>query len=128
MSESSPSSTTTIAVPAAFAALSVDEKQAVNTWSRYFKQLTGIGLSKEELGNREARKQREAEEIACDRCERWRDELLKSSPIVKFMSDHLRRSGFVADGSTMPCVKCEELRSGGFSPEEGIQLCWNRFF
>ncbi|KAJ1922294.1 Mitochondrial inner membrane protease atp23 [Mycoemilia scoparia] len=111
-----------------FVALSTEEKKTLGFWGSYFGQLTGMGLSKEELAERESKKILEAEELACKRCEQWRDELLQSSPIVKFMKDHLSRSGYEITSENMPCTKCDESRSGGFSPEYGIDLCWNGFF
>ncbi|PVU91950.1 hypothetical protein BB559_003915 [Furculomyces boomerangus] len=66
------------------------------------------------------------EGISCKNCEKWRDELLAVSPIVRFMSEKLRDSGCVFDKRSIKCIECDEDRSGGFNPEVGIELCHNK--
>ncbi|GAA5998297.1 putative metalloprotease [Rhodotorula paludigena] len=77
----------------------------------------------------------------CRRCEKWRDELARESPIVRFMLQHISLLP-PAPGSTMPapeqsdtphlplpvtCQPCPPTMAGGYSSELGILLCQNRF-
>jgi inner membrane protease ATP23 len=45
-----------------------------------------------------------------------------------FMLDNLRKVGCGMTKEDFKCMPCDETRSGGFSPSEGILLCQNRFF
>lgn len=78
----------------------------------------------------------------CKRCERWRDELVRESPIVRFLLQHialLPPAPGTEDVSTDPdspttnlplpiaCRPCPPTLAGGFSPSLGILLCQNRF-
>ncbi|GAA5946318.1 hypothetical protein JCM3775_007102 [Rhodotorula graminis] len=77
----------------------------------------------------------------CRRCEKWRDELSRDSPIVRFLLAHIsllppsRNSTMPAPSSSptphlplpITCAPCPPTMAGGFSPELGILLCQNRF-
>ncbi|KAI8320458.1 hypothetical protein GQ54DRAFT_298660 [Martensiomyces pterosporus] len=45
-----------------------------------------------------------------------------------FMSENLKKSGHPFTAESMPCMKCDEMRSGGFATNGVIQLCYNRLF
>ncbi|TNY17786.1 mitochondrial inner membrane protease ATP23 [Rhodotorula diobovata] len=77
----------------------------------------------------------------CRRCEKWRDELARESPIVRFLLTHISLLP-PSPNSPMPtpehsptphlpipitCSPCPPTMAGGFSPELGILLCQNRF-
>ncbi|GAA5855958.1 hypothetical protein JCM8547_000430 [Rhodosporidiobolus lusitaniae] len=89
----------------------------------------------------EAEVKREAAD--CRRCEKWRDELARESPIVRFMLQHISLLP-PPPGSSMPspsssdspsphlplpitCAPCPPTMAGGYSSELGILLCQNRF-
>ncbi|GAA6010215.1 hypothetical protein JCM11491_005395 [Sporobolomyces phaffii] len=84
----------------------------------------------------------------CKRCERWRDELTRESPIVRFMLQHISLlppssssassapDSQAASGSASPtphlplpivCKPCPPTMAGGYSSELGVLLCQNRF-
>ncbi|GAA5976804.1 hypothetical protein JCM10908_005636 [Rhodotorula pacifica] len=81
------------------------------------------------------------ERADCKRCEKWRDELARDSPIVRFMLQHVSLLP-PPPNSTMPspsqsstphlplpitCAPCPATMAGGYSSEMGILLCQNRF-
>ncbi|PVU93928.1 hypothetical protein BB561_002926 [Smittium simulii] len=68
-----------------------------------------------------------------DKCVYWKNELFKTSilfifacPIVRFMSESLQKVGCIFKSENISCVECEEERTGGFSPDFGIELCCNK--
>ncbi|KAI9314211.1 peptidase M76 [Dichotomocladium elegans] len=69
----------------------------------------------------------ELQDHQCRQCEVWRDNLMKNSPSVRFMVDSLRKIGHELKRDDFMCAPCDATRSGGFSPEDGILLCQNRF-
>ncbi|GAA5858261.1 hypothetical protein JCM1840_001119 [Sporobolomyces johnsonii] len=77
----------------------------------------------------------------CKRCEKWRDELARESPIIRFMLQHISLLPPAPD-STMPsssesptphlplpivCKPCPPTMAGGYSSALGVLLCQNRF-
>ncbi|KAJ2823578.1 Mitochondrial inner membrane protease atp23 [Coemansia erecta] len=111
-----------------YQAMDASERGLFDGWVRAFKDTTGLGLTPAEEAAREKRKSYEADEYACYKCEKLRDKLLKTSPMVIFMTEHLKHSGYDVTTEKMPCMKCEDMRSGGFAPDGTIQLCYNRLF
>ncbi|KAJ2762373.1 Mitochondrial inner membrane protease atp23 [Coemansia sp. BCRC 34490] len=110
-----------------YLAMDVEERKAFGMWTRTMRAI-GVGLSEEEKKERQTRNEYEKDVKDCTQCEKWRNELLQTSPIVRFMSQHLSKSGAPVSQSSMPCIKCEEMRSGGFAEDGTIQLCYNRLF
>ncbi|GAA5821409.1 hypothetical protein JCM11251_004609 [Rhodosporidiobolus azoricus] len=88
-------------------------------------------------------KQLRQEAAECKRCEKWRDELARESPIVRFMLQHISllppppNSSLPSPTSTdsptphlplpITCAPCPPTMAGGYSSELGILLCQNRF-
>ncbi|KAJ1664843.1 Mitochondrial inner membrane protease atp23 [Coemansia sp. RSA 1646] len=110
-----------------YLAMDAEERKAFGVWSQAIRAL-GWGLSDKEKKEQQELKEYKQDVKNCTRCEKWRNELLKTSPIVRFMSEHLHKSGFPLSPENMPCIKCEEMRSGGFAEDGTIQLCYNRLF
>ncbi|RMZ89356.1 hypothetical protein DV736_g3415, partial [Chaetothyriales sp. CBS 134916] len=61
----------------------------------------------------------------CKRCEDQRDYLLQFSPMVRFMSDNIRRLGGEIGRDNMRCRTCKTGMLGGFDHKYGILLCAN---
>ncbi|KAJ2548297.1 Mitochondrial inner membrane protease atp23, partial [Coemansia sp. RSA 1933] len=107
--------------------MDAEDRKEFGVWSRTIRAL-GWGLSDAEKKERKMHKEYEKDVQDCKRCEKWRNELMETSPIVRFMSEHLQKSGFEPTVDVMPCVKCDEQRSGGFTMDKKIQLCYNRLY
>lgn len=90
-------------------------------WLNRFKLASGLGLSKEEY-------EKWVELKDFERCDKYKQSLLKTSPIVVFMIEHLRRIGVDIQPNAIHCYPCTPQRGGGFSPNHGILLCSNRIF
>lgn len=105
-----------------------EERTTFNTWRQAIAEFTGVGLTDTQRKERAERKAYQKDLADCRQCEKWRNELLQASPLVKFMADNLQKSGFKLDNQTMACMKCDEMRSGGFSTDGAIQLCYNKLF
>lgn len=63
--------------------------------------------------------------IDCRRCEKQRDHLLESSPIIRFMSDNIQRLGGDLGKHNIRCRTCQSGQLGGFDHKYGILLCAN---
>lgn len=63
--------------------------------------------------------------IDCARCEKHRDYLLRYSPIIRYMSDNIRRLGGDINASNIRCRTCTTGMLGGFDHRYGIMLCAN---
>lgn len=63
----------------------------------------------------------------CALCEKRRDALLKSSPLLLFLTDNIQRLGGKLDKTNIRCRRCEprEVMFGAFHPKFGIKLCAN---
>ncbi|EJD37083.1 hypothetical protein AURDEDRAFT_139909 [Auricularia subglabra TFB-10046 SS5] len=62
------------------------------------------------------------------RCERWKKDLMHSSPVVAFLRKHLALTGCAVANPHVLCAPCDAQRAGGFGPPTGtILLCQNRF-
>ncbi|ETN42346.1 uncharacterized protein HMPREF1541_01500 [Cyphellophora europaea CBS 101466] len=63
--------------------------------------------------------------LDCKRCEDNRDYLLKYSPIIRYMSENIRRLGGDINSSNIRCRTCTTGMLGGFDHRYGIMLCAN---
>jgi len=63
--------------------------------------------------------------IDCKRCEDQRDYLLQYSPIIRYMSDNIKRLGGDLNKSNIRCRTCKTGQLGGFDHKYGIMLCAN---
>ncbi|KEF62430.1 uncharacterized protein A1O9_00402 [Exophiala aquamarina CBS 119918] len=61
----------------------------------------------------------------CARCEKNRDELLKTSPIIVFMRQNIKSLGGDIGPHNIRCRTCPEKAEGGFDHEYGIRICAN---
>ena len=73
----------------------------------------------------ETEKQQKRQERDCRNCERDLDYLLKYSPIIRFMMQHVEHVNGKLDKSNIRCLPCNQFQTGGFSPKFGILLCQN---
>ncbi|TPX35734.1 hypothetical protein SmJEL517_g01958 [Synchytrium microbalum] len=58
-----------------------------------------------------------------ERCEKWKEYLLKNSPVITFLHTSLPAP---LTPSHFVCMPCPPTISGGFAPSIGIVLCQNR--
>ncbi|CAE6448978.1 unnamed protein product [Rhizoctonia solani] len=106
---------------------STSEASAFERWRASLAQFTGLGLSEEEQSKRDKLKGLEREEAQWRRCEAWKNDLMKNSPVVVFMLKHLALHQTNLTSAHVHCAPCDPTRAGGFSPEAGILLCQDRF-
>jgi mitochondrial inner membrane protease ATP23 len=64
-------------------------------------------------------------ELDCKRCETDRDYLLRYSPIIRYMTDNIRRLGGEMNSSNVRFRTCKQGMLGGFDHKYGIMLCAN---
>ncbi|CAG8495834.1 31_t:CDS:2 [Acaulospora morrowiae] len=104
------------------------DQKKFERWRKSLMYITGIGLTEKEKNEYKLKSENNVEEYQCRKCEKWRDKLLKRSPIVIFMLKSLEEAGCKIEKKHFKCLPCDNTRSGGFSPAHGILLCQNRFF
>jgi len=63
--------------------------------------------------------------LDCQRCEKQRDYLLQFSPIIRYMSDNIKRLGGDLGSHNIRCRTCKTGQLGGFDHKYGILLCAN---
>lgn len=91
-------------------------------WRRTFSYITETPTAQSQY---ETEKQQKQQERDCRKCERDLDYLLKYSPIIRFMMQHVEHVNGKLDKSNIRCLPCNRLQTGGFSPKFGILLCQN---
>ncbi|KAG8711732.1 Mitochondrial inner membrane protease atp23 [Ceratobasidium sp. 395] len=106
---------------------STKEESAFERWRTSLTRFTGLGLSEEDKAQQEKLKGLELEESQWRRCEAWKSDLMKNSPVVVFMMKHLALEGANVSPDHIHCSPCDATRAGGFSPEAGVLLCQDRF-
>ncbi|CUM64019.1 uncharacterized protein PRCAT00001607001 [Priceomyces carsonii] len=94
-------------------------------WRRSMQYRTGLGLTDEEKKQFEHDYKVKYLPRQCADCITNRDWMLKFSPTVIFMVDHINKLGGNIDKSKIACDVCSETKGGGFHPEMGILLCAN---
>lgn len=95
-------------------------------WRRSLLYQTGLGLSPEEKLQYEHDYRAKHLPKNCNECVEYRDWMLKFSPSVRFMMDHVQRLGGNLSTNNITCDMCDDLKGGGFHPKHGILLCANR--
>ncbi|ORX38526.1 metalloprotease ATP23 [Kockovaella imperatae] len=63
-----------------------------------------------------------------NKCEKWKMDLMRKSPMITFMLKQLDLAGCSFSPSNIQCYACPPTTSGGFSSELGILLCQNQLF
>lgn len=64
-------------------------------------------------------------EFDCKQCEKYRDTLLKTSPLIIFMRKNIRQLGGDIGAHNIRCRTCPNRSEGGFDHEYGIKICAN---
>ncbi|EIW68181.1 hypothetical protein TREMEDRAFT_32489 [Tremella mesenterica DSM 1558] len=100
---------------------------AFERWRSSLAHMTGLGLTDEEKAAREELRVNQKLERDWEQCEKWKTQLIETSPVIVFMLKHLRLSGCPFESSSIQCHPCSETRAGGFSPDFGVLLCQDRF-
>ncbi|ORZ24306.1 peptidase M76 family-domain-containing protein [Absidia repens] len=95
-------------------------------WRKSLQYLTGLGMDETERKAFRNKLDIELEDYQCQQCERWKTNLIKNNPPVRFMMDEMKKIGRDVTKEDFHCMPCDETRSGGFSPDDGILLCQNR--
>ncbi|KAJ1927352.1 Mitochondrial inner membrane protease atp23 [Tieghemiomyces parasiticus] len=94
--------------------------------SRFFQRYTGVALpAAQTLDKQTLTAERRKADIK--KCVENRDYLMRNNPIIVFMLDEMEKLGCPFKREHIRCTPCDDLRSGGFSPDRGIQLCANHF-
>ncbi|GEQ70220.1 hypothetical protein JCM33374_g3896 [Metschnikowia sp. JCM 33374] len=94
-------------------------------WRRSLAYRTGLGVDEKEAAQFEHDYKVKYYPPDCDKCEKNRDWVLKYSPSVTFMMDHVGKLGGNLTRRNITCGACDEAKGGGFHPEMGILLCSN---
>lgn len=103
-----------------------EKLQGFEWWRRSLQYRTGMGLSESEKLQFEHDYRAKMSHILCDTCYEYRDWMLRYSPSVRFMMDHVKKLGGNINSSNIICDVCDDLKGGGFHPEMGVLLCSNR--
>lgn len=94
-------------------------------WRRLLAYRTGLGMSEEERTQFELDYRKKHFANNCAQCEQNRDWMLRYSPLVTFMMDHVQKLGGNLSVKNITCAPCDDLKGGGFHPDLGILLCSN---
>ncbi|KAF9522899.1 peptidase M76 family-domain-containing protein [Crepidotus variabilis] len=95
---------------------------AFEKWRRKAMLVTGLGVSEDErLANLQA--------SHMEHCEKRKEDLMNTSPLLGFMMKHLKLAGCDVPPSNILCAPCDMTKAGGFSPDPGaVILCGGHFF
>ncbi|KIV96754.1 hypothetical protein PV10_00576 [Exophiala mesophila] len=64
-------------------------------------------------------------ELDCRMCEKWRDDLLKTSPVIVYMNQQIAALGGDVGKHNIRCRTCPQPSLGGFDSDFGIKICAN---
>jgi len=95
-----------------------------NRFKNFYRMATG-SMSKTGQAKYWADADTRYSEIDCKRCETQRDYLLQYSPVIRYMSDNIKRLGGDLNRSNIRCRTCKTGQLGGFDHKYGIMLCAN---
>ncbi|CAI5758091.1 unnamed protein product [Candida verbasci] len=101
-------------------------------WRRTLEYHTGLGPT---FHNQKLKNQFEYDYVyrnlpaKCSNCYQYRDWILKYSPSVNFMMDHIKKLNKqqkdIINKENIVCGPCDFTKTGGFNPQFGILLCSN---
>lgn len=94
-------------------------------WRRSLQYRTGMGITEDEKKQFEHDYRAKNLPKQCTDCVENLDWMLKYSPSVIFMMDHVKKIGGNISKSNIICDVCDDYKGGGFHPEGGILLCSN---
>ncbi|OMO69216.1 Peptidase M76, ATP23 [Corchorus olitorius] len=60
--------------------------------------------------------------VTVEKCDKMIQKSLRT-PMVKFLKEHLEKSGCIVGDNFIRAVKCDKDMSGGYIPGEGIMVC-----
>ncbi|KAF9514984.1 hypothetical protein BS47DRAFT_1484718 [Hydnum rufescens UP504] len=104
------------------------DERAFDQWRRTAAAITGLGLTPEEAKIRQQNRNEKILNAQRQQCLLWRNDLLRQSPAVTFMTQHIGQQGISVDASNIVCRPCNKERSGGFSPGlQEVLLCQDGF-
>ncbi|CAO3681531.1 unnamed protein product [Rhizopus microsporus] len=89
-------------------ATSLKDMKAFEKWRKLLQYITGLGMTEEEQKNFRELMQKELEEYQCNKCEVWKENLLKNSPPVRFMVDELKKIKKEVTKDDFLCLPCDE--------------------
>ena len=103
-----------------------DDKTA--TWKEMVQFWTNLGnLSEQRKAELQAQQNSYIENSQHQMCLKRKNKIVRTSPIVRFMLDNIRKTYSTFDAADIACLHCEPLLAGGFDPDRGeIMLCQNR--
>ena len=78
------------------------DNEFFNAWTSRFKSISGLGLNETEKEEWLKRKDLE-------RCVKYKDELIKKSPLIIFLLDHLTHLGVNIRKDAINCYDCDDL-------------------
>jgi inner membrane protease ATP23 len=101
-----------------------DNSSLIQKTSSFFSSFLSFSKNTETPNDDDQEHQEHQQHI---KCEKWKQKLFQSSPVVQFMLEQLKKVGceFNFDKHFL-CAPCDLSRSGGFLPSHGVLLCQNR--
>lgn len=96
----------------------------INRFKNFYRMATG-SMSSEGQKTYWADADARYSTVDCNRCESQRDYLLQYSPVIRYMSENIRRLGGDVNKSNIRCRTCTTGMLGGFDHRYGIMLCAN---
>ncbi|KAJ9502584.1 Mitochondrial inner membrane protease atp23 [Exophiala xenobiotica] len=96
----------------------------VNRFKNFYRMATGSMSPEGQKAYWDDADQRYSE-FDCKRCETWRDDLLRTSPVIRYMNDNIRKLGGDIGKHNIRCKTCKEGMLAGFDHQYGIKVCAN---
>lgn len=76
-------------------ATSLKDMKAFEKWRKSLQYITGLGMTEEEQKNFRGLMQKELEEYQCNKCEVWKENLLKNSKSFKQLCNYHLSYAFI---------------------------------
>ncbi|CAO3594336.1 unnamed protein product [Absidia cylindrospora] len=77
-------------------------------WTKSLQYLTGLGMDETERKAFRNKLDIELEDYQCQQCERWKTNLIKNNPPVRFMMDEMKKIGRNVTKEDFHCMPCDE--------------------